>query len=46
VNRHWTGDVYEIKTVAFHLVSKTEKGSDEKRSIPEFSRRHASENHD
>jgi hypothetical protein len=46
VNEHRTGDAYEIKTVAFHFVSKAEKGRDEKRGIPKFSRRHAGENHD
>jgi hypothetical protein len=44
INRR--GDAYEIKTVAFHFVSKAEKGRDEKRGIPEFSRRHAGKNHD
>ena len=43
---HQRGDAYEIKTVTFHFVSKVEKGRDEKRGIPEFSRRHAGENHD
>lgn len=46
VNGHLRGDAYEIKVVAFHFVSKVEKGCDEKCGIPKFSRRHAGENHD
>jgi hypothetical protein len=41
VNGYRGGDAYEIKTVAFHFVSKAEKGCEEKRGIPEFPRPHA-----
>ena len=41
VSGHRRGDGYEIKTVAFHFVSKAEKGCEEKRGIPEFPRPHA-----
>jgi hypothetical protein len=40
------GDAYEIKTAAFHFVSKVEKGCEEERGIPEFLRQHAGQDHD